>query len=78
MLRFRMVHSHLKNNKKKKKKEKKVKYENTNIYMYSAGSDVNGTIAKKRKNFLRETINIVLYYFILSACFVVFFCKYGF
>lgn len=63
-----------------KNKTKKDKQENTNIYMYSAGYDVNGTIAnkKKRKNFLRETINTVLYSFILSACFVVFFCKYGF
>lgn len=59
------------------KKRKKLNRK-TNIYMYSAGYDVNGTIAKKRKNFLRETINTVLYSFILSACFVVFFCKYGF
>lgn len=46
--------------------------------MYSAGYDVNGTIAKKRKNFLRETINTVLYSFILSACFVVFFVNTDF
>lgn len=33
---------------KKKKKDKK---ENTNIYMYSAGYDVNGTIAEKERTF---------------------------
>lgn len=33
---------------------------------------------KKRKNFLRETINTVLYSFILSACFVVFFVNTDF
>lgn len=32
----------------------------------------------KRTNFLRETINIVLYSFILSACFVVFFVNMEF
>lgn len=38
--------------KKKKKRKKKVKKENTKtIYMYSAGYDVNGTIAEKEETF---------------------------
>lgn len=45
-----------KKKRKQKKKQKKGakkqnKKENTNIYMYSAGYDVNGTIAKKERTF---------------------------
>lgn len=54
MLCFRMIHSHLEKKKKQKQKKgtkKQNKKENTNIYMYSAGYDVNGTIAKKERTF---------------------------
>lgn len=56
-----MIHLHLKKDEKpkkikekkiKEKPRKKVKKENTkNIYMYSAGYDVNGTIAEKERTF---------------------------
>lgn len=73
----RSIHTSGEKKEKQAKKKKKTHKENTNVY--SADYDVNGTIKwHKRTNFLKETINIVSYSFTLSACFVVFFCKYGF
>lgn len=40
-----------KGEKKKKKQTNKKQNENTDIYMYSAGYDVNGTIAEKERTF---------------------------
>lgn len=79
-----MMHSHLKKKEKKKNKEKtskkkkrqKIKRTQKHIYV-QCRLWCKWHNRWKRMNFLRETINIVLYSFILSACFVVFFCKYG-
>lgn len=62
----------------KKKQKKKDKQENTNIYMYSAGYDVNGTIAKKKEELFERNYKycIIFFYFIGMLCCV--FCKYGF
>lgn len=60
----------------KKKKRQKIKRTQKHIYV-QCRLWCKWHNRWKRMNFLRETINIVLYSFILSACFVVFFCKYG-
>lgn len=77
---FRSTHPHFGKTRKKKRKnkaqKKRTKKETTN--MYSAGYDVNGTIAEKELTFWEKTINIVPYSFTLSACFVVFFVNMDF